>query len=172
MQEKSAFSAFSASATSWSLRHQVILTSFQPHYHLLTPPPHLSPLFLKNHSCLFYSLVCCRSEWFQYTFWWTTQHPDPIISWHSPLQILTSAPESIPNWSCNQFFHPHQSLETLLFDLIRTSIDFLPHFLKLTSLFSSHHSLAFLDPRASILNKYSASPQFPHLLLLDPCPDA
>lgn len=52
------------------------------------------------------------------------------------------------------------------------STDVLTHFLKLASpFFSSHHSLAFLGPRATILNKYSASPQFLYLLLLDPCAD-
>ena len=76
------------------------------------------------------------------------------------------------HWLCNQFFHPYQSLETLFFGLIRISTDFLTHFLKLASrFFSSHHSLSFLGPRATILNKYSASPQFLYLLLLDPCAD-
>lgn len=56
--------------------------------------------------------------------------------------------------SCNQFFYPYQSLETLLFGLISISVDFLPHFLKSASLFFSlHHSLSFLDPKAIILNK-------------------
>lgn len=131
------FSAFSASAASQTLwKRLYILPSLQPHCHLLTHPFLITPSYFLMIRVVFY-ILSHFSVYFD-------EPPNTLTpSFHDILHFKPLHPYFCSrihsHRSCNQFLHPYQSLETLLFDLIRLSIDFLPHFLKSASLFLSLH---------------------------------